>query len=314
MTTSPATFDKALRAARAELETPHPLPTFEALEVGMQWHDRDRNRPAGSRWLASLSAVLALTTMATDAIIGTQLGVPLLFALLFPVLVLGASALLVHRDTLGAQLFCRAAWWAHLVLGFAWSWGAPDSLPAGGTVLALASGIALLSAGREGLLREDTARVFDPVAFRGTVLLGMLLGLADAQLLAQLGLTFLEADAADGHPALFLACAVLLAVGVWGLTRLRVWAVGLNLLAHMLVLVAVVWVSEKTSPLLWVVAVGATLQLLLPLRMLIAFRRGAPSHTWGRELSSRVPNMIIAALMLASIPAGLLGTYAPLLP
>lgn len=314
MTTSPATFDKALLAARAQLETPHPLPTFEEVEIGMRGHDRDRELPAGSRWLASLAAVLALTTMATDAIIGAQLGVPLLFALILPVLVLGASAVLVHRDTLGPQLFCRAAWWAHLMLGFAWSWGAPDSLPAGGTVLALASGVALLSAGREGLLRDDTARVFDPVAFRGTVLLGMLLGLADAQLLAQLGLTFLEADAADGHPVLFLSCAVLLAIGVWGLARLRVWAVGLNLLTHLLVLVAVVWVSGRSSPLLWVIGGGATLQLLLPLRMLIAFRRGAPRHTRGRELSSRVPNMIIAALMLACIPVGLLGTYAPLLP
>ncbi len=314
MTTPPATFDQALRAARAQLDTVRPLPTFSQVEVAMQWHDRDRDPPAGSRWLASLAAVLALTTMATDAIIGAQLGVSLLFALALPVFVLGASAVLVHRDTLGAQLFCRAAWWAHLVLGFAWSWGSPDALPAGGTVLALASGVALLSAGREGLLRDDTARVFDPVAFRGTVLLGMLLGLADAQLLAQVGLTFLEADAAGGHPAVFLSCAVLSAIGVWGLSRLRVWAVALNLATQLLVLLGVVWVSGRSSPLLWVIAGGATLQLVLPLRMLIAFRRGAPPRSRGRELSSRVPTVIIVSLMLASIPLGLLGTYAPLLP
>ena len=62
------------------------------------------------------------------------------------------------------------------------------------------------------------------------------------------------------------------------------------------------------------IAAGATLQLLLPLRMLIAFRRGAPKRTRGRELSSRVATVVIASLMLASVPAGLLGTYAPLLP
>lgn len=313
-------LEDALQIARADLATPAAMPAFARVEAAVRWHEARAAEPRPSaplRWLAAGGAGLAAITMAADAAIGVRLGVPLVAALALPVVLLALSAWLVHRADLGSQLVSRAMWWAYMLLGLAWSAGPPDSLPAAGTLVVVSTGIALLAAGRAGLRRRDTAAVFDPVAFRGTVLRSMILGIADAQLLALVGIARLEAGAAPGFPLALLSCAAALGVCVWGLSRLRVWAVLLGLAVNVAVLVvlgAALGGSSPISVVLVVIATTAVVQLVLPSRMLVAFVRGAAARQRGVELSPRLAIAVIAIAMASSIPLGLFGTYAPLLP
>jgi hypothetical protein len=310
-------LQRALEAARGDVAAPVVLPAFARVEAAVRWHEtaHDEARPAASlRWIATCGAGLAAITMAADAAIGVRMGVPLVAALLLPIVLLLSSVWLVHRATLGGQLVSRAVWWSYLLLGVAWSAGPPDSLPVAGSIVAISTGMALLAAGRAGLRRRDTGAAFEPVAFRGNLLLSMILGVADVQLLGLMGVTLLEAGSAGGSGVALLSCAALLGVGVWGLSRLRVWAVLHNLAANAVVLVLLALALGGSSPMVWVIAASAIVQLVLPLRMLVAFVRGAPAAQRGRELSPLLAVIVIALAMAVSIPLGLLGTYASPLP
>ncbi|MEM6994807.1 MAG: hypothetical protein AAF721_30110 [Myxococcota bacterium] len=309
-------LEAALRVARRDIATSTPLPAFAPIEAAVRWRSRDDGgRPSvRARWLATVAAVLALVTMTTDAMIGVQLGVPLLGTLAMPVILLALSAVLIHRGTLGGQLLSRATWWAFLLLGVGWSFGPAESLPAGGALLALSSGVALLAAGRVGLRRQETLAVFDPVAFRGNVLVAMLIALGNVMLLAQFGLLYAEASTPGGHPFAMLTCAAVQAVGVWGLSRLRAWAVFANLGANVAVLVLLLAILGRQPALVWIVAASAAVQLVLPVRMLVAFRRGAAPSDRGTELGARLATALIVLLMLVAVPAALLGTHAAVLP
>jgi hypothetical protein len=99
-------------------------------------------------------------------------------------------------------------------------------------------------------------------------------------------------------------------VGVIGLSRLRVWAVLLHLGVNAVVIVLLLFASRLTGSLLWILVGSAVVQLLLPVRMLLAFRRGATARDRDTELPALLAVMVIVALMLGSIPFGLYGTYA----
>lgn len=303
----------ALVTARQDISGEAPLPAFAPIAAAVRWRRRSESgRPLpGARWLATVAAGVAMLTMATDAAIGVQLGVPLLGALLMPVVLLGLSMVLIHRATLGSQLMSRATWWAYLLLGTGWSFGPPESLPAAGALLALSSGFALLCAGRVGLRRQETHAVFDPIAFRGNVLISMLVALGNVMLLAQIGVTYLEAGERSGHPGALLVCAGIAALGVWGLSRLRAWAVLANLGANVLVAVVLLAIVGRQPILIWVVAGSALIQMVLPLRILVAFRRGAAPSDRGTELGARLATALIVGLVVTSIPVALLGTYSP---
>ena len=307
-------FEQALQHAREDIVETPALPAFASIDAAMRWQDREQraSRPDGPRrWLATAGALLAVVTMIVDAAIGVALGTGLALALAIPVVLLGLSAVSIHRGRLGAQLSARAIWWSYLVLGVVWSSGPVESLPAAGSLLAVGCGFGLLAAGRQGLTRVGTAAAFDPIAFRGTVLVSMILAVADGQLLALLGVTYAEAGAAGGHPVALLVCAGLLLVGAWGLSRLRVWAVGLNLLANVVVVVLVVVVIGRDTLLLPVLGAGALVQLVLPLRMLVAFRRGVRPRDRRTELPAVVPSVLVVLLVVVAVVLGLVGTYAP---
>lgn len=307
-------FEQALARAQQDVARTPSLPAFSSIDAALRWPDREQRvaRPDGPRrWLATAGAMLAVLTMVVDAGIGVALGAGIPFTLATPVVLLGLSAAWIHRGSLGAQLSARAIWWSYLVLSVVWASGPVESLPAAGSLLAVGCGLALLAAGRQGLTRADTAAAFDPIAFRGTVLASMILALSDAQLLALLGITYAEAGAAGGHPVALLSCAGLLLVGAWGLSRLRVWAVGLNLGANLVVVALVGVVIGRDTMLLPVLGLSALVQLVLPLRMLVAFRRGVRPRDRGREPSSVVPVVLVALFVVVAVVFGLVNTYAP---
>ncbi len=309
-------FERALEVARADVRAPMQLPTFARVEAAARWQRATQEAgrpPARMRWLATLGSAIALLTMTADAVIGVRIGASVFVTLLAPLVLLGLSMVWLHRASMGAQLVSRAVWWAHLVLGVGWSFGPPESLPAAGALLAVGSGIALLVVGRSGLERSQTRVVFDPIAFRGTVLLSMILGLGDAMMLGNLGLAQAELGLADGHPAALLSCASLLAVGVWGLSRLRTWSVLVNLVANLGALGVLLSFGPR-SALLGIMAGSAAVQLVLPLRMFVAFWRGAAPRDLRTELRSRLAAAVIVGSMLIAVPVALFGTYAPQIP
>lgn len=310
-------FEEALERARGEVAGMPSLPTFASIDAALRWPDRQQrtSRPdRPRRWLATTGAALAVVTMLVDAGIGMAIDSGLALALAVPVVLLGLSAAWVHVGRLGAQLSARAIWWSYLMLAVVWASGPPASLPAAGSLLAVGCGFGLLAAGRQGLMRTNAPTAFDPLAFRGTVLVSMILAFADGQLLALLGITYAEADASGGHPTALLGCAAMLFVGVWGLSRLRVWAVGLNVLANVLVVGLVAMVVARDTLLLPLLGASALVQLVLPVRMLLAFWRGVEPRDRGTELPVIVPSVLVALLVAAAVVLGLIGTHAPQLP
>ena len=306
-------FERALQMARDDVAEAPNVPTFARIDAAMRWTESaaSASRPERThRWLATAGALLAALTMATDAVISVTIDAPLLLALALPIVLLGLSAVWIHRERIGSQLAARAIWWSYLLLGVVWATGPVEALPAAGSLLAVGCGLGVLAAGRKGLTRAGTTLAFDPIAFRGTLLLSMILGLADAQLLGLVGVLYAEAGALDGHPAVLLSCAALLLVGTWGLLRLRVWAVVLNLVVNVLVVALVAVVIGRDTLLLAVLGSSAALQLVLPIRLLIAFRRGAGPRDRHTELPALVSTIVVGILVAAAVVLGILGTHA----
>ncbi len=304
-------YEAALEAAQAS-QAKVRAPAFTGIEARMAWKPSAALRPEDSRrWLASSMAGLAALVFAVDAWISLELGSPVLLVLALPCMLLLASALAVHRPFFGAQLTARATWWTFLCFGTAWASTPAETLPVAGAFVAWGCGVALLSVGKEGLLHAQTRKVFDPVAFRGTLLAAMVLALTNAHLLALVGLTRAEAYGAGAAPLGLLAGGFASLATVVGLARLRGWAV----LAGVLVNVAVLALAAValTPPVAPVVLTAATIQLILHARLLRGFSRGSPVGAQRRDLPRIVPALAVVLLLALATVAALTETYADLL-
>jgi hypothetical protein len=190
-----------------------------------------------------------------------------------------AASIVWHRG-LAAQLFSRACWWSYLVVGVMASIVGFPPGSHGATAVVWCCGLALLAVGRDGL--DETASRFQPVAFRGTLLLSLVLAIADAAALTSIGLMF----AIEEHRLVTaLPVAALMWLGVAGLVRLRTWGLMVALASNVLVVILAV---TKTYPFLHAPGVlfGATAvaQLLVPLPMLatLVLRRPPAPDRWRR--------------------------------
>ena len=163
------------------------------------------------------------------------------------------------------------------LLSFPRAWRAPLALLLA-TVLAVGCGGALLLVGRKGLGEAGERAGYSPSAFRSSLLLLMVLALADAQTFLLFSL--LEWDdgmVGSGGAGLMLLCAgVLLVVGFIGLYRLAAWGALLNVATCAVVLVlALSRAVEVNSDIRPVVAILTSLQLLVaaPMMASLAVRR-----------------------------------------
>lgn len=309
-------YERALSGARAQLEQlPAPAPWF-VVDAVVRWQDRGDGPRHDDRWrltVASLASLAAAVVFAGDGWISIRLAAPIKSTLVVPVVALLACVVLVRRSGLGAQLLCRAIWWMYLLLAVVWSLAGPAAMPAGGSLVAVCTGFALLASGTAGLERRTAAHACEPVAFRGNVQLAMILALVDAHILGLTGGVRLDAGMPGIGPwALLLLSAALLA-GTAGLARLRLWGV-LLLVALALVLLPVLALGVLAVPPVFagILGLGAAAQLILPLRMLWAIRRGVRQPERDQELPTRTGAAIVAALVLIAIVAGLVGSAAPL--
>jgi hypothetical protein len=182
-----------------------------------------------------------------------------------------AGAIWIRRTEL--QLLSRGTWWALLLASIliTSSSSRPETIHFGACLVSCTA-VALVAAGNTGL--EPRGR-FQPVAFRGTLVLSLMLAIADAGALLLFGVGHFMFDHSYG----VLLLVVPMVAGVIGLLRLRTWgllvSLGSNILVASLVSSQVV---DLPVPLRWLYVATAGAQLLVPLPMLITIiRRRRPA-------------------------------------
>jgi|GEM_PF-1277405 len=194
-----------------------------------------------------------------------------------PLMILGWSVIALRTPKLGAQLLCRAAWWSSLIVGVLVSlnYGSPFDKGCG-AVAAVGCALALLSAGERGLDIQEADHPFAPVRFRGHLLLALVMAAADALTLAFSGLMQLRfgasgwnlADTAS-YAGPTVTAAFVMAIAVWGVYRLRTWALLLNLVANIAIAYLALEGALHLSPSVSVsLAATAAVQCFIPVPIL----------------------------------------------
>jgi hypothetical protein len=216
--------------------------------------------------LASVAALLlsgALLRQIVDAQ-GTHGGPEWAFVLAMIAMPAVGAGLLWTRK-LPLQLLARGIWWSFSLMGGLVVASGSEQGRDIGLAMVACGGVALLAAGRLGLDASD--RRFQPVAFRRTLLLALVLAMADTGALLWLGL----ADAIfEGHAALLPLVACMIA-GVIGLLRLRTWGLIVSMASNIaLVTLALCNVLSLPHPLRPLFIGTALLQLIVPVPMLVS--------------------------------------------
>lgn len=224
------------------------------------------------------------------------------------ILVPFAAGALIWWPALAAQLLARGAWWSMLLCGGLVAVTADDSFQALGALLASGTAIALLAAGRTGLGARPG---FAPVAFRGTLLVALVLAMADAGAFTWFGVG--NAMFEGSYSVLLVVPAM--AAGVIGLLRLRTWGLVVSLATNLAVaILAATGVLALPGPVRPLFIGSAVLQLLVPLPMIVAIVRRRPpaAEAWSR-VRVLAPMLIIVAIAALALYA----TYiqrGPLVP
>jgi hypothetical protein len=211
------------------------------------------------------------------------------------------AAALIWSDRLAAQLLARGCWWCYFALGVVVSIGVGADGGREPTFGVLCMAAALVAAGGSGLDGAAAGR-FKPVAFRGTLLISLVLAIADATSLMAFGVVLLH----DGHLAAPLFLGALLAVGVVGLIRLRTWGLLVSLGANVVVGALALAGHEPFRNGLRVLYLCTTaLQLVIPLPMLVTLvlRRAPPADRWRRAKSVAVSFAVVGLAALSAYAA-----------
>ncbi len=195
------------------------------------------------------------------------------FAVAVPIATLLLAMAWLRRQDLAKQMMVRALGWSTLVIGTIISAFGLTEYCMVGPFIALGSGAALLLMGNRGL--GVTSRSFQPIAYRNHLQLALVMATADAGTLLfgaamQVGI-FVQKGTIEylylGIPTLL--CGLIMAIAVWGIYRLRTWALVLNILANLgIAYVALSGYLGLTIPVAAALAATATMQLILPVPIL----------------------------------------------
>jgi hypothetical protein len=322
-----SSYEQALNVAR---NTPVVVPEFEAVATASddereRHTDEDRDaREQARRWLivAAAGGWLAYPILAVflpdpfmpDTTIRDALGmfvwmVPMALGLLW-------AAHLSRDRRLRSNILTRAIAASNFVLALLSSFVGVNADSVTSVLLAIATGRSLQLLAERGLDGgEDQSSGFEPVRFRGVLLLTLILACADAVTLlwtttALVASYFVEDfDAWASYlpkAGMTAAAAALMAVNIWGLLRLRTWALFTSMLAN--VGIAALALSGVLALGWWVtfpLAMTAGIQLLLPLPILAAALGldGPRQYTWVAPLLLRVA---VPAAVLVTIAAAIL--------
>jgi hypothetical protein len=261
-----------------------------------------------------LRARLSLATLASLGLSAVFVGIlrhddipraqrlPFAFMLAFP---LGAAAG-IWWQRLGAQLLARGIWWSLLLLGALMAVIVGSDGHHEDFLLASFAAVALLAAGSAGLDQERGR--FQPVAFRGTLLLALVLAMADTFTFLWLGVARLLLDRS---PGVLLLVPPMIA-GVVGLLRLRTWGLIVSLLSNVAVVVlSSTGVLALPSWFRTLYVASATLQLLVPVPMIVSIVRGRvpPTGQW-----RRTKRVVSTAVIAAVVALAFCGSFLHLRP
>jgi hypothetical protein len=207
------------------------------------------------------------------------------------------AAGLIWSSALVAQLLARGAWWSMLLVGGLIALTGGHSERHLGATIAICNAIALLAAAGSSMT-ESRGR-FAPVAFRGTLLVALVLAIADAGAFTWFGI---GNAIFDGKISVLLVVPLMLA-GVIGLLRMRTWGLIVSLCTNLAIaILAMCRVLALPGPMRALFIGTAVLQLLVPIPMLIAIVRGrAPSPDSFRRIKIVLPVVMILAVVAISI-------------
>lgn len=253
----------------------------------------------GRRALASagsLTAAAAIPVMMALSPFGPDMEDALVLSI--PTALCTLATFLLHRRHLGSQILARATWWSNLILGMLISIsGSGAEGEVAGPMLALGCGLALLTMGRAGLDEEVPAGRFHPVAFRGSLILALVMALADTQSLLFFGVLSFAVEQPSVLP---LVCAATMILAVLGLYRLAVWGLALNLVANVAIAgLGLAGALGLPDPIVAALVATAVLQLLVPLPLLVGLVRGAPARP--RHGRSSWPVLATGVVMLMAL-------------
>lgn len=324
-----STYDRALTAARDRSPSP---PSFEAIVEAaardrQAFADEDEGARARARWWMVAAAASWLIMPLRDVLTSMEsLGLAMVMIASLPVIVASLAPLLsclwgarlCGQRRLRSAILVRGIAASNLVVALLYAISVGGDFGAAFAVaLALSSGRALLLLGERGLepgADQDTE--FVPVRFRGVLIVALVMAFAD-------GLTLLYSAALAGSwtlvftvsgfavPeaisafALTTGAAALMAVNVWGLLRLRTWALFTNMISNLAIAALALAGLLVTNPSVSVaLAVTAAVQLLLPVPILAAAlgdREAGRSHARVGALLTRVlvPALVLATLVTA---------------
>jgi hypothetical protein len=323
-------YEQALSVART---IPVIVPAFEAVATASddareRWAEEDRDvRARARRWIMLAAAAWLsrplLEVVLPDPSWPDPTGLETLVAYVWmvpPVLVLLWAARLSRDRRLRPNILTRAI--AASSLGFALvaSFSESNSHCVFSILLAVAMGRSLQLLGERGLDGgEDHSSSFEPIRFRGVLILAVVIACADV-------VTLLRASAGAGSlvaasyfvedyerwaslmPSLgwTAAAAAIMVVNIWGLLRLRTWALFSNMLAN--VAIAALALGGALAVGGWFVyalAMTAVIQLLLALPILAAALGlgGARQYAWVGPVLLRV--LVPAAVLITIVAAAL---------
>jgi hypothetical protein len=225
------------------------------------------------------------------------------------------AAALIWSRRVGAQILARACWWSILALGtlalVMTMSTAPDRERTQMLVGVLCASGALLAVGRSGL--DAPSGRFQPVAFRGTLLLSLLLAMADCGPFGFMSLVAVFSHAPATFRLLSVGLFLLTLTGVVGLLRLKTWGLLVAIVTNLLVgTLAWAGVFGDHGPLRPLFMTTAALQLVVPLPMIVTFvrRRPAPPDRWQRFRAVGAVAVILGLTAL-SVYAGLVRQTPP---
>jgi hypothetical protein len=322
-----SSYEQALNVART---TPVIVPEFEAIasasdEERKRHADEDRDaRTKARRWFLFAAAAWLLLPLLlrfwSDHFVRYNTGSVILhmyLGMVLPMLSMLLWAAHVSRERgTRANIFIRAIAASNLVLALLCSGDPSKTYCVFAILLTVASSRSLQLLGERGLdASEGHDSHFEPIRFRGVLILTLVLACADAVTLLwsttiSLASYFIaDPDGYVPHPLRFgltAAATAIMAVNAWGLLRLRTWALFSSMLANVgiaaLALSGVLLVGSWVSITL---VTTAGIQLLLPLPILAAALGigGARRYAWVGPLLLRVvvPAAVLITIVMAML-------------
>jgi hypothetical protein len=301
-------YERALQLAR---EAAVVVPEFETIATKSErdrevWEREGSEGRARARSWLLVGAAAWLTMPLIEAVEfaswqHASLGYSMI---LVPTLSLLWAARLSRDRRLRPAILTRAIAASNLILALLFSLVGIVASSVVSVVLAVATGRSLQLLGEHGLDgRDQPNSSFEPVKFRGVLILALIMASADALTLLWQASTLLFEQVLP-YVGLTLAAAAIMVINVWGLLRLRTWALLSNMIANVVIAaLALSWMLGIGRWVAFALATTAVIQLLLPLPILMAALGlgtvGQHERVGRVLLRGVVPAMVLATIVAA---------------